>query len=263
MFQRQSWSAVGLLFLIGFAAPAAAQDQKPDTPDGVAAGREALSRGNRFPWYDRRQDDVRRLNVMPRETEQKRDDAWTGQPVTTTTPRNLPDLSWIGRLLQWIGLAALVLLLGFIAFTIATAFLKEEISETSTVRKVVETRRDADRVEALPFHVRAGRGDFLAEARRLYEAGQYSDAIVYLFSHELIELDKRHVIRLAKGKTNRQYVRESRRRPSLAAVLELTMVAFEEAFFGHKSISRDMFECCWQRLDEFHGELDRLEHAAA
>ena len=82
------------------------------------------------------------------------------------------------------------------------------------MRKVVESRRDADRVEALPFHVRAASGDFLAEARRLYDAGHYSEAIVYLFSYQLVQLDKHHVIRLAKGKTNRQYVRETRQRPA-------------------------------------------------
>jgi hypothetical protein len=166
--------------------------------------------------------------------------------------------------LQWFGLTALVLLLGLIAFMIAKSFLKEESSEDAlAVRKIVESRRDADRVEALPFHVRAARGDFLAEARRLYEAGQYSQAIIYLFSYELVQLDKHHVIRLAKGKTNRQYVRESQRRPHLAAILEITMIAFEDAFFGRKTITREAFERSWQRLDEFQGELNREELAAA
>ena len=103
----------------------------------------------------------------------------------------------------------------------------------------------------------------MAEARRLYEAGQYSDAIIYLFSYELVQLDKHHIIRLAKGKTNRQYIRETRQRPHLAAVLEITMIAFEDAFFGRKTLSREAFERSWQRLDEFQGELAREEAAAA
>jgi hypothetical protein len=157
----------------------------------------------------------------------------------------------------------LVLLLGLIAYLIATSFLKDEVSETSSVRKVVETRRDADRVEALPFHVRAAKGDFLTEAGRLYDAARYSEAIVYLFSYELVELDRHHVIRLAKGKTNRQYVRETRQRPLLRAVLETTMIAFEDAFFGNKTLSREDFERSWHRLNEFQLELERMEQAAA
>src|SRR5207253_2223269 len=161
------------------------------------------------------------------------------------------------------GITALVLLLGLIAYLIATSFLKEEVSEFASVRKVIESRRDADRVEALPFHVRAATGDFLAEASRLYQAGKYSEAIIYLFSFELVELDRHHVIRLAKGKTNRQYVREARGRPLLRAVLETTMVAFEEAFFGNKTLPRELFERSWTRVNEFRLELERQEQAAA
>ena len=123
------------------------------------------------------------------------------------------------------------------------------------MRKVVESRRDADRVEALPFQVRSATSDFLAEAGRLYQAGKYSDAIIYLFSYELVELDRHHVIRLTKGKTNRQYIRETRSRPLLRSVLEGTMIAFEDAFFGNKVLSRETFERSWNRVNEFRGEL--------
>jgi hypothetical protein len=254
-------TAVALFFLLARGAHA----DEPKPPDPVEAGKEALSSGGKFPWYDGRQDDVRRLNVVPRQSADKRGDKWIDNTknTPTSTPRTMPQVSLLGGILQWIGLTTLVLLLGVIAYLIATAFLKEEVSEEVAVRKVVESRRDADRVEALPFHLRAASGDFLAEARRLYEAGQYSEAIVYLFSYELVQLDKHHVIRLAKGKTNRQYIRETRHRPLLAAILETTMVAFEDAFFGNKTLSRDAFERSWHRLDEFQGELAREERAAA
>jgi len=241
-----------------------AEGDGPRDAKAIEAGKEALSSAAKFPWYDRRQDDVRRLNVVPRPSSDDRSQGWTDNKTRAATTRALPRrLSLFGELLQWFGLTTLVVLLGVIAYLIATTFLKEEVSEDVAVRKVVESRRDADRVEALPFHVRAASGDFLAEARRLYEAGQYSQAIVYLFSHELVQLDKHHIIRLAKGKTNRQYVRESRQRPTLAAVLHTTMIAFEDAFFGRKTLSRDMFERCWQRLDEFQNELAREEERAA
>jgi uncharacterized protein DUF4129 len=253
-------TAIATLLLTRSLIAAAAE---PPPNDPVKAGKEALSSGGKFPWYDRRQDDVRRLTVVPRPSTEERGDKWTDNKARASKTMKMPRISLFGNLLQWIGLTTLIVLLGIIAYLIATSFLKEEVSEEVAVRKVVESRRDADRVEALPFHIRAARGDFLAEARRLYEAGQYSEAIVYLFSYELVQLDKHHVIRLAKGKTNRQYVRETRQRPPLAIVLQTTMIAFEDAFFGRKALSREAFERCWQRLDEFQGELAREELAAA
>jgi hypothetical protein len=260
-----------LLFLLAWLVPpAAAQEEIPTAEQkaqqAVDSAKDALTGGSRFPWYDRSQDDVRRLNIVPRESANNRGDKWAATNTPTAPVRTAPtttNISLFGSLLQWIGLTVLIVLLGIIAFLIASAFLKEEVSESVTVRKVVETRRDADRVEALPFHIRAASGDFLAEARRLYEAGQYSQAIVYLFSHELVQLDKHHVIRLTKGKTNRQYVREARHKPLLGAILETTMIVFEDAFFGQKTIAREAFEHCWQRLDEFQAQLEREERAAA
>lgn len=258
--------AVALLFLGSlFLPPQACWAVESQPPSPVDVGKNALSRGARFPWYDRRQDDVRRLNVVPRQTTDERGAQWTaspsGAPTTTTSVR--PRLGLFAGFLQWAGITLLVLLLGLIAYLIATSFLKEEVSEATSVRKVVESRRDADRVEALPFQVRAATGDFLAEASRLYQAGKYSEAIVYLFSFELVELDRHHVIRLAKGKTNRQYVRETRQRQVLRAILETTMVAFEDAFFGNKTLSRETFERSWTRVNEFRAELERQEQAAA
>jgi hypothetical protein len=252
------------LLYISLYSSASLADESSDA-DPVQAGKEALASGGKFPWYDRRQDDVRRLNVVPRNTSDDRGAQWTATPQNTpaTTPRTFPRFTLFSGFLQWVGLTMLVLLLGLIAYLIATSFLKDEVSETVSFRKVVETRRDADRVEALPFQVRAATGDFLSEAGQLYEAGRYSEAIVYLFSYELVELDKHHVIRLAKGKTNRQYVRETRQRPLLRSVLETTMIAFEDAFFGNKTLSREEFEKSWSRVNEFQLQLERQELAAA
>jgi hypothetical protein len=175
---------------------------------------------------------------------------------------NQGGFSLLGGLFNWLGITLLVIFLGLIAWLIAKAFLKDEVSEGIT-RKVIETSRDVDRVEALPFKIRKPTGDFLSEARRLYEAGEFSEAIIYFFSYQLVELDRHHQIRLTKGKTNRQYVREVRQRPNLRGILEITMFAFEDAFFGRKTLSREQFEVCWSRLSEFQAELERLERAAA
>ena len=168
----------------------------------------------------------------------------------------------LASLLQIVGLVMLVALLVSIVLLIARYFLNREIKETG-VKTVVKAARAADRVAELPFQVKRAAGDFLDEARRLYQAGQYSDAILYYYSFLLVQLDKAQVIRLAKGRTNRQYLREARVRPILSNVLEIAMVAFEDVFFGHHDLTRERFEAAWRRLDEFQLELTRSERAAA
>jgi hypothetical protein len=111
---------------------------------------------------------------------------------------------------------------------------------------------EADRIESLPFHIARPQTNLLAEARRHYLAGDYGEAMIYLFSYKLVQLDKSHFIRLARGKTNRQYLGELRRSLPLWRILYSAMVAFEDVFFGHHPLSRERFEACWNRLDEFH-----------
>ena len=218
----------------------------------------------RYPWYDRQKDDVRQINLAPQDDADSanRQSKWTSKSSPSGNTASLRGVSLFGPVLQGVGLVLLVAVLLAIAYLIARAFMRNEITET-VVSRVIETSRDVDRVQALPFQLRKPTGDFLAEARRLYEAGNFSEAIIYLFSYELVELDRRHLIRLAKGKTNRQYLRETRQRPALREILERTMIGFEDVFFGHHDLTRERFEACWQQLDEFHAQLEQLERTAA
>lgn len=251
-----------VLFLAGFLllAPAPAAAQEHDS--AVEDARQSLGTGGAFPWYDRQADAPRplRLQRVEDDSEGRKSNA-VNTPATPTTMRP-PNLSWLGWMLQVAGISFLVALLVLVVVFITRAFLSSEVTETAG-SKVVETSHDVDRVEHLPFQLRKPTGDFLSEARRLYEAGDYSQAILYLYSHFLVQLDRQHVIRLAKGKTNRQYLRETRSRPVLFPILEITMVSFEDVFFGHHKISREQFEASWNRLSEFEAELARVEKAAA
>jgi hypothetical protein len=100
--------------------------------------------------------------------------------------------------------------------------------------------------------------DLLSEARRYYEAGDYSKAIIYYFSYQLVQLDEHQRIRLARGKTNRQYLREVHTQPVLREITEITMVAFEDVFFGNHALNRERFERCWNRLDDFRQQLQQV-----
>jgi hypothetical protein len=108
-------------------------------------------------------------------------------------------------------------------------------------------------VEALPFMAQRPHEDLLGSARRYYEQGHYSEAIIYLFSYELVELDRFAIIELARGKTNRQYLREAGRIEAARSLLERTMLAFESAFFGRYPLDRASFEACWNQLNTLEG----------
>ena len=71
----------------------------------------------------------------------------------------------------------------------------------------------------------------------------------------LVELDKQGLIRLTKGKTNRQYLREVAAIDELRQILQRTMIAFEDVFFGNKDLTRAAFEECWRELDVFERRM--------
>ncbi len=196
--------------------------------DPVNDGREALQPWFGYPWYDASNDGVRRVEVSP--------------------PRGpLIDLS--GPLLQYLAWSIIALFLITAAGLLIFAYLRRERTPSSD--KDEKTIADAERIEALPELPSQNIDDLLGEARRCYEQGDYRAAIIYLFSHQLVRLDKRQIIHLARGKTNWQYLREVGRRSSLGELLEHTITVFEEVYFGHHSLERTRFESCWFRLDEF------------
>lgn len=244
-------------------AIACAQDDK-----SLQDARNSLNGRTPFPFYDASKDDVKRIDVdttpasaAPPVKKSNRNWARQGTTGGGGAPRVPSGGGGLGLMFQVVGLSLLTLIIGALIVLLVMAFLNGEQTQTQGT-KFVDTSSDVDRVEDLPFQIKRPTGDFLSEAQRLYEEGKYSEAIVYLFSYQLVALDKRHVIRLAKGKTNRQYLRETRSRESLKQLLQRTMISFEDVFFGHHQLSRERFEESWQRLDEFHQQLERVEAAA-
>jgi hypothetical protein len=249
-------SVLALFLFAWLIVPAGGQE--PENP--VELGREAFGKRN-YPWYDSSKDEARPLRVGA-DTETKTDSDTSGSSSSSPSGSAGFGIGLFGSGLQVLGLILLACVLAAAAALIVWAFLKNE-TQQSAGASVVTASRDVDRVEQLPFALKRTSGDFLAEAQRLADSGNYSEAIIYLYSHLLVQLDKHHVIRLTKGKTNRQYVRETRSRPSLAAILEPTMIAFEDVFFGKHEIDRARFEECHSQIGNFQAELARLERQAA
>lgn len=239
--------AVCLLLCPGAASAWQAEEADPPSEAEIEAavetGREALDQGwisREHPWYDERTDSVRRIRFS--------------QPKTRSS---FGSWSFLPDLLSIAGWGALAIALLALVYFLVMAWLRRDRgAESATDASPLDDRgRDVDRVEALPFKLGRQTTDLLGEARRHYEAGDYSEAILYLFSHQLVELDRHQIIRLVRGKTNRQCVREIGPRRVLRQLVEETMVAFEDVFFGDHKLSRARFEACWFRVDEFHGLL--------
>lgn len=246
---------IWLVFALGVAlshSPAAAQPI--GDRDAIEAGRQALRETEDFPWYDAESDVLQRIDVQPPEASSRhRNSTW--QPPAPPPPSNA--WQYILEVLKWLMYAVgLAILLGLIYLLYrALRHLDAALPGETADDDAEQQRREEDLIESLPFDVKRPRSDLLAEARRQYELGNYGEAVVYLFSYQLVQLDQHHLIRLTRGKTNRQYLREVGRAREIRDMLERTMLAFEDVFFGHHLLPRERFEACWSRLDEFHERL--------
>jgi hypothetical protein len=257
--------AVWLLLALAWGPAWAAERVEAEvagTDAAVERGREALQGRTRFPWYDAERDALRRIDVQPpADTAENRRSNWQADASLpdATGPSFGTDWSGLWAVIEaliWLGLLGLLI---WLIYFLARSYLRQHSPPEAEEAAAEDVRSQADLIETLPFDVQRPQSDLLAEARRLYELGAYAQAILYLFSYQLIRLDRGQHIRLARGKTNRQYLRELQPRPDLRGILERTMLVFEEVFFGHYPLDRAGFERCWERLDEFH---QRLSEAA-
>lgn len=244
-----------------------------DNPEqAVETGKAALQKGFGYNWYDEIKDDVAAVQVEPPPKQSTSSGFWDW----------LDDLfSWpsFGEFFKFLSYVCVAIAICAIVYLLVKSKLTQNNDHTTNIKKkksrLIPT---LEQVEALPLAGRNPNADFLAEAKRHYVAGNFTDAIVYLFSYRLLQLDRHHFVRLAKGKTNRQYLREieshslslRRRIPreeipvqsygveknetdrsGVAQLLKATTHLFEEAFFGKHPPGRKQFEKCWEQNQRF------------
>lgn len=109
----------------------------------------------------------------------------------------------------------------------------------------------------LPVELERGLLGLKAQAAALRDQGDYSRAIVYLFSYLLVELDTARCLVLSKGKTNYRYLRELARNQSLQTRLQRVVMLFEECYFGRRKITKQQFDSLWDDLPSFEEEIKR------
>ncbi len=237
--RRQIHASARAAFL-AFAWLEAGSVAAADDDAAVSSAGDALRQRMQIPWYDAETDSLQPVNLS---------EPW--QPDV--------DLSWLAQPLNALLITIAAVLVLLLAWMIVRAVRRRERGQAERNRRHGDPLATADRIEALPFLRDRSQHDLLGQARYHYEQGNYSEAIIYLFSYELVELDRSALVRLAKGKTNRQYLREAGRVRPLAGLLERTMVTFEDVFFGRRTLDRAGFESCWNQLDQFESLVSQAQ----
>ena len=228
--------------------------------DGVETGREAL-RKTRQPWYDRDADGLKPHVVASDAAEAQRKE-WQGtrrRPNWNWNWSWWPSFAGLGEVIGWLVWALLIGLLALLIYALVRTFMDVNAvlpGRLADSNDAGANLTDEQRIENLPVQLRKKKGDFLQIARDLYSEGNFSEAIIYLFSYRLVQLDRTGHIRLTKGKTNRQYLMELTRSAELRKILGQTIVGFEDVFFGKHSLTQERFENLWNRNDQFAGRPD-------
>ncbi|RUL86169.1 DUF4129 domain-containing protein [Tautonia sociabilis] len=244
----QSPATVLLALAMGLIAPGIGEAREveeaaPADSEAVGAVRQAL-RGQRFPWYDATADDFR--PVMPPRMRSSTGSGWWNWDLGEVSPRELGQL--IIFLLLAASLTALVL---FIARTWQRRLPNQERPTTGKPAQVTGT---TTRIGALPTALEVDEADPLEAARQLRERGDRSRAVVLLFAHQLLVLDRLGKIRLAPGRTGRQLVR-SIEEAELREPLSRSLRLFEDVYYGHREPDPAAFEALWAEAEEVDRRL--------
>ena len=173
----------------------------------------------------------------------------------------------LGNLFGWFLLTAL---LAAAAGALIYAISRAEVDLTAGQRAKpsdlggTPDEQTIERMKHLPAELRRTDVNLRSEAERLMREGQYDQAIILLFGHQLLLLDRFGMLRLNRGKTNRKYVRETRATDNDAAArLQDTVSAFERSYFGRHSIGQREFVELWHANEELEQEIEGRQETAA
>ncbi len=176
--RMRAWALWLLLACLAWQLPARAQKPPRSPPPGRRRGRKALRKGG-FNWYDSTKR-LRRINVTP-----PLDPIPAGHhPRRHTGPGRTGTCRW-GLASSSCGSSCS--LVGGLAYLLIMAYLQREASQAVASRRAGRRIRRSHPHRG-PAGGRPTTGDLLSAARRAFEAGNYRDAIVFLYSHQLVQL---------------------------------------------------------------------------
>jgi hypothetical protein len=219
-----------------------AQSVSPLPSAGPSAPvRSALEKGG-YPWYDAKADAAKPI-WPPREWDLDWLDRWFRGKSGDWL--NLAG-NWVAFVLVMIGLVILLLVLLQLwrLYRPAADDLLGSVRGPGT----------ASRIEGLPEGLRPETLDPWAEAVRCRERGDYARAVICLFAHQLLTLDRLRHLRLVPGRTGRQLVRAIPD-AQFRGWVEPTLRLFEAVYYGHRSPTAESFEPVWIAAEAFQRRI--------
>lgn len=217
------------------------------------AGLESLKQ-QPLPWYDAASEQIKPVELEAREEPRSalRGTIAKKPPAPPKKNSNWSFPEGFATFLYW--LFWIVLAVAFVIL-IVWSVKNIDVRQPMTREEADPTRSRAQSVAQLPFQIETENDDFRSLAAKAFHANDYRQAIVWLFSHVLVSLDQENLIRLKKGKTNRQYLQELAGDRRLSDYYSDVMLPFEATFFGDKELNREQFSRCWDGLNFFEQQV--------
>ncbi|MEM8913921.1 MAG: DUF4129 domain-containing protein [Planctomycetota bacterium] len=223
-------------------------------------------------WYDADADAIRPVPVEDDTIEAaNRTSRWSSKPSNAkkTTPSSWFWQDWnlwtaAGWLLLGVLFAALVAAVVWVFRQSDFDFVSDSSTRRSWIRSDALDEQTQQRIAQLPAAMRDTKTHPKQIADERMQAGDYGAALIYLFGHQLLLLDKAGWLRLTRGKTNRRYVGETKSNHLEASeILNETVTAFERSYFGQHPIGADPFARLWQRNEQLESLVAAAREIAA
>ena len=217
--------------------------------------RSALARGT-YPWYDSKTDRLKPVLPWP-DSASLRPKGFTdwlrkrfGFVGDWWKKLNRWSLPAIGKLGDVVAVALTVVILAVVLVVLLELLRRYRPLDEDAIRRAAIASGSAQRIEGLPGGLPDAMADPWAEALRRRERGDFAGAVICLFAHQLLSLNRLGQIRLVPGRTGRQFVRSVVDR-QLRALVEPTLRLFEVVYYGGRSPSAEAFEAVWAQAEAF------------
>ncbi len=223
-----------------------------------------------LPWYDSKTKDLKSTKAPKRNAsvvaDRHRIPAFKKKKTATKTNKPPVPAATGASTFSTIGTAIMYVVAAILAIVLVGAliygFLKLESGDGSEEMDAEKRKRKIrDHIKHLPFEIEEQDGDFETFAEKSFRDGDYANAVIYLFADLLVAMSESGLVRLQRGKTNRQYLNEIWEHREIRPYYQEVMTAFEDAFFGKHEIGKQRAEACFAGRAAFDAGLERIKNA--
>ena len=240
-------------------------------------------------WFDAEKNSLKPVDIEPRTDDSlNRNSRWLPKPPpvkknNAPNPNPLPQQNTGGpaggtglfntglstlNVLGWLTLGIIVIAcVALIFYALSRAEVQAKSVGKAGKRVLsgkIPDEQTLERMKHLPKELRRTDVNLRSEAQRLMQNSQYDQAIILLFAHQLLLLDRYGMLRLNRGKTNRKYIRETRATNApVANCLESTVASFERSYFGRHKVTHNEFAETWSLNEQLETRLEEMQGEAA